>query len=89
MTDSLSIAVHAFASHVSMSVLVDETLLPKLVNLSTSFSNTSTKHLTHNNLKIIDEKNLANYLKELSESSINYRLQIFNDVWKSSDTPKI
>ena len=29
MTDSLLIAVHAFASHVLMSVLVDETLLPK------------------------------------------------------------
>ena len=28
MTDSLSIAVHAFASHVPMSVSVDETLLP-------------------------------------------------------------
>ena len=29
MTDSLSIAVFAFASHVLMSVLVDETLLPR------------------------------------------------------------
>ena len=29
MTDSLSVAVHAFASHVLMSVLVDETLLPR------------------------------------------------------------
>ena len=29
MTDSLSIAVHAFASYVSMSVSVDETLPPK------------------------------------------------------------
>ena len=29
MTDSLSIAVHAFASHVLMSVSVDETLLPR------------------------------------------------------------
>ena len=28
MTDSLSIAVHAFASRLLMSVLVDETLLP-------------------------------------------------------------
>ena len=37
MTDSLSIVVHAFASYVSMSVLVDETLLPREVNLSTSF----------------------------------------------------
>ena len=37
MTDSLSIAVHAFASRVLMSVAVDETLLPRLVNLSTSF----------------------------------------------------
>ena len=37
MTDSLSIAVHAFASRVSMSVLVDETQLPRLVILSTSF----------------------------------------------------
>ena len=31
MTDSLSIAVHAFASRVLMTVLVDETLLPRLV----------------------------------------------------------
>ena len=31
MTDSLSIAVHAFASRVSMSVSVDETLLPRQV----------------------------------------------------------
>ena len=32
MTDSLSIAVHAFVSRVSMSALVDETPLPKKVN---------------------------------------------------------
>ena len=37
MTDSLSIAVHAFASHMFMSFSVDETLLPRSVNLSTSF----------------------------------------------------
>ena len=37
MTDSLSKAVHAFVSRVSMSLLVDETLLPRQVNLSTSF----------------------------------------------------
>ena len=37
MTDSLSIAVHAFASRMLMSVSVDETLLPRQVNLSTSF----------------------------------------------------
>ena len=37
MIDSLSIAVHAFVSRVSMSFLVDETLLPRYVNLSTSF----------------------------------------------------
>ena len=37
MTDSLSIAVHAFVTHVWMSISVDETLLPRLVNLSTSF----------------------------------------------------
>ena len=36
MTDYLSIAVHAFASHVSMSVSVDETSLLRYVNLSTS-----------------------------------------------------
>ena len=35
MTDRLPIAVHAFASRVSFSV--DETLLPRKVNLSTSF----------------------------------------------------
>ena len=29
MNDNLSIAVHAFASRVSMSVSVDETLLPR------------------------------------------------------------
>ena len=37
MTQSLSTAVHAFASHVLMSVSVDETLLPRKANLSTSF----------------------------------------------------
>ena len=37
MTDRLSIAVHAFASRVLMSVSVDETLLPRLMNLSISF----------------------------------------------------
>ena len=37
MIDSLSIAVHAFVSRVSMSFSVDEILLPRLVNLSTSF----------------------------------------------------
>ena len=36
MTDSVSFAVHAFVSNVLMSVLVDETLLPRQVNLSTS-----------------------------------------------------
>ena len=37
MTNSLSIAVHAFTCRVLMSVSVDETLLPRQVNLSTSF----------------------------------------------------
>ena len=37
MIDSLSIAVHAFISHQSMSFSVDEILLPRYVNLSTSF----------------------------------------------------
>ena len=37
MIHSLSIAVHAFVSRVSMSFSVDETLLPRSVNLSTSF----------------------------------------------------
>ena len=37
MTDSLSIAVQAFASRGLMSVSVDKTLLPRKVNLSTSF----------------------------------------------------
>ena len=37
MIESLSIAVHAFVRRVSMSFAVDETLLPRLVNLSTSF----------------------------------------------------
>ena len=34
--DSLLIAVHAFVNLVSMSFSVDSTLLPRLVNLSTS-----------------------------------------------------
>ena len=37
MNDSLSIAVHDFASRVLISFLVDDTLRPWLVNLSTSF----------------------------------------------------
>ena len=37
VTDRLSITVHSFASHVMMSISLDETLLPKYVNLSTSF----------------------------------------------------
>ena len=37
MTDTQLIAVHAFASRLSMSVSVDETLFPRKVNLSTSF----------------------------------------------------
>ena len=37
MIDSLSIAVYAFVSGVSMSFSVDETLLPKEVNFSTRF----------------------------------------------------
>ena len=41
MTDCLSIDVHDFASLVSMSVSVDETLLPRKVNLSTSFRDLS------------------------------------------------
>ncbi len=37
MTDRLLLAVHAFVIRVSMSFPVDETLLPRSVNLSTSF----------------------------------------------------
>ena len=37
MTNSLLIAVHAFVGHVSMSLLLDQTLLPRKVNLSSSF----------------------------------------------------
>ena len=37
MTYSLSIAAHAFASHVLMSFSLDETLFLRLVNLSPSF----------------------------------------------------
>ena len=37
MIDNLSIAVHIFVSRVSMSFSVDETLLPRKVNLSTNF----------------------------------------------------
>ena len=38
MSDSLPIAVHVFSSHVSMSFLIDEMLLPRLVNLSSSLN---------------------------------------------------
>ena len=37
MSDNLSIAVHTFASHILTSLSVDETLLPKYLNLSTNF----------------------------------------------------
>ena len=37
MTDNLSIAVHDFASRMSMSFSVDETLISWRMNLSTSF----------------------------------------------------
>ena len=37
MTNRLELAVHAFASRVSLSFSVDETLLPRYVNLSTRF----------------------------------------------------
>ena len=37
MIESLSIAVHAFISRVSIPFSVDETLLPRYGNLSTSF----------------------------------------------------
>ena len=37
MIDSLSIAVHAFARNILISLSVDETLLPRYVNLSTNF----------------------------------------------------
>ena len=37
MNNSLSIAVHAFASRVFMKFSVDETLLLRYVNLSTSY----------------------------------------------------
>ena len=37
MTDNLSVPVHAIASCVLMSVSVDETLLSRYKNLSTSF----------------------------------------------------
>ena len=37
MTDSLLVDVHAFASHVLMSVSVAVTLLPRSVNLLTNF----------------------------------------------------
>ena len=40
MANILSVAVHAFASRVLMNFSVYETLLPRKVNLSTSFSET-------------------------------------------------
>ena len=42
-TDNLSIAVHAFASHVLMSFSVDETLLSREVNLSTNFKESAVR----------------------------------------------
>ena len=47
MRDSLSIAVHAFVSRVSMSFSVDETLLPRYVNLSTSFREVPSRRHFH------------------------------------------
>ena len=45
MTDSLSIAVHAFVSRVSMSFLVDETLLPRQNDITYSqIFDTKTDH---------------------------------------------
>ena len=41
MTDSLSVAVHAFASYVLMSLSVDKTLLPRKENLSIGFGGPS------------------------------------------------
>ena len=41
MIDNLSIIVHAFACQILMSFSVDETLLPRYMNLSTSFRETS------------------------------------------------
>ena len=37
MTDTLSIAVHAFANRILMPFSIDKTLLPRYVNSSTSF----------------------------------------------------
>ena len=38
LIESLSIAVHVFTRHILTSLSVDETLLPRYVNLSTNFS---------------------------------------------------
>ena len=45
LTDSLSIAVYAFLSHVSMSVSVAETLLPRYVNLLDNIRNGNFKQI--------------------------------------------
>ena len=44
-TDNLSIAVHTFTSRVLMSISVDEMLLPRLVNLFTSFKEPPEEHI--------------------------------------------
>ena len=38
MIDSISIAIHVFARHILLSLSIDETLLPRCVNLSINFS---------------------------------------------------
>ena len=68
MTDSLSLAVHAFASRVSMSVPIDETLLPKIKLICIRYD--SWYHVTVNCIK-------SRYLKFLWFSVIRY-LKLYN-----------
>ena len=56
MTDILSIAVHAFVSRLLMHVSVDETLLPRYVNLSTS-SRGLPFSMETSHISILNEKN--------------------------------
>ena len=72
MTNSLLLAVHAFASRVLMSFSVDETLLPRLVNLSTSFRELPTEKSTPND----EYENFVNAHLEAAEKYIPTKLKL-------------
>ena len=54
-------------------------------------NNTPTKHLTHNNLKITDEKDIANHLAETSSqnSSAKYQSKSFPIIKTKAEKVKI